>query len=176
AYSYLVDVPRWRNQAGEFLDSADAVFLRDVQSPGSDPSLQGRRRDFVQLARERADLASRQLDLARSQAAWAAGLHLYGMLDAIEIAYLSRHPDGKDRNVRSAMYRGMLLPGGGQLYSRRYGKFGMLWMALGASSISAWSRQQVVDQLNARLRVARAEGSPAVGDLERDRTLYRKRR
>lgn len=176
AYSYFVDVPRWRDQAGDFLDSADALFLQDLRTPGPNPALESRRQDFVRLARERADLASRQLDLARSQAAWAAGLHLYGMLDAIEIAYLSRNPDGKDRSARSAMYRGMLFPGGGQLYNRRYGKFGMLWMALGASTVSAWSRQQMVEQLNARLQVARAEASPVIEDLERDRTLYRKRR
>jgi hypothetical protein len=74
------------------------------------------------------------------------------------------------------MYLGMLFPGGGQIYNRRYGKFGMLWMALGASTVSAWSRQQMVEQLNARLRVARAEGPAGIEDLERDRTLYRKRR
>jgi hypothetical protein len=177
AYAYLSDIPRWREQAGEALDAADSLFLEQLDHPDRADALEGRRREMISLARERADLAARQGDLARSQAAWAAGLHLYGMLDAVEIAYLSRHPDGKARSSRSAMYRGMLFPGGGQLYNRRYGKFGMLWMALGA-----WSRQVMVEQLNGRLATARAERASGAGDaetvsdLEKDRTLYRKRR
>lgn len=174
-FSLAVDVPRWRGQAGEALDSADALFLQSLANP-DDAGIETRRRFQVELARERADLASRQTDLARSQVAWAAGLHLYGMLDALEIAYLSRNPDGETRSARTAMYRGLLFPGGGQIYNRRYGKFGMLWMALGASAVSANSRQGVVEQLNDRIRVAREEGSSEVADLEKDRTLYRKRR
>ena len=58
----------------------------------------------------------------------------------------------------------------------------MLWMTLGASSVSAYSRQQVVDLLNDRLCTARAEQAGGSGDAEemdrlmKDRTLYRKRR
>lgn len=178
-YSLAVDIPRWRDQSGDALDSADALFLESLAKPDQRQKLALQRKGMVALARQRADLASRQVDLARSQAAWAAGLHAYGMMDAIEIAYLSRNPDGKTRSARSAMYRGMLFPGAGQLYNRRYGKFGMLWMALGASAVSAYSRQGMVEQLNHRLAVARVEAGPTseeVGDLEKDRTLYRKRR
>lgn len=182
AYSLFVDVPRWRDEAGGALDSADALFLEALSDPGRASSLQRRRAELVGIARERSDLAARQADLAHSQAAWAAGLHLYGMLDAVEIAWLSRNPDGQSRSVRSAMYRGGLFPGGGQIYNRRYGKFGMLWMALGASAVSAYSRQGMVEKLNDRLAVARQEAgtNPALADevdgLEKDRTLYRKRR
>lgn len=182
AYSWFSDIPRWRGQADDALDISDSLFLEQLAHPDRAEALEGRRREMVALARERADLAARQGDLVRSQAAWAAGLHLYGILDAVEIAYLSRNPDGKARSARTAMYRGMLFPGGGQLYNRRYGKFGMLWMALGASSASAWSRQGMVEKLNDRLRTARAEQALGIGeadlvtDLEQDRTLYRKRR
>lgn len=182
AFAYYSDIPRWRDQAGDALDIADSLFLEQLAHPDRAGALEGRRREMVDLARERADLAARQGDLVRSQVAWAAGLHLYGMLDAYEIAYLSRHPDGRARSARTAMYRGLLFPGGGQLYNRRYGKFGMLWMALGASSVSAWSRQIMVEKLNQRLRTARDEQAAGVGetdgvtDLEKDRTLYRKRR
>ena len=61
------------------------------------------------------------------------------------------------------------------------GKFGMLWMALGASAVSAWSRQNVVESLNLSIASARAEEGTGgiatdVEQLDVDRTLYRKRR
>lgn len=178
--SKLVDVPHWRQQAGAALDSADILFLEEGQTPEKAPELEKRRQEKVDFARKRTQLASQQEDLTNSEFAWAVGLHLYGILDAVEIAYLSQHHDIRTRSVRGAMYRGMLFPGGGQLYNRRYGKFGMLWMTLGASAVSAYSRQQMVSLLNERLAVARAEAlggvSTTVTDLEKDRTLYRKRR
>jgi len=182
ASSWFMDLPRWREEADDALDAADSLYLETLANPGRAATLEAQRLEQVGLARERADLVARQTDLARSQVAWAAGLHAYGMLDAMEIVYLSRHPDGVDRSVRAAMYRGLFFPGGGQIYNRRYGKFGLLWMALGASAVSAWSRQEMVEKLNGDLETARAEAAanPAardeVEDLERDRTLYRKRR
>jgi len=179
-YSNLVDIPNWRNQAKRALDSADILFREQgAATPAEAAELERRRREKITFARDRTQLAAQQEDLANSQMAWALGLHAYGVLDAVEIAYLSRHQDSESRSVRGAMYRGMLIPGWGQIYNRRYGKFGMLWMAIGASAASAASRQEMVDLLNDRLRTARREsgvGASAIGDLERDRTLYRKRR
>lgn len=179
-YSNLVDIPKWQDQAGAALDSADLLFQAQSQAtPGEAAALEIRRRQKVAFARDRTQLAAQQGDLANSQFAWAVGLHAYGILDAAEIAYLSRHRDGETRSVRRAMYFGMAFPGGGQLYNRRYGKFGLLWMTIGASAVSAYSRQQMVNLLNDRLHVARREpagNASLVSDLERDRTLYRKRR
>jgi TM2 domain-containing membrane protein YozV len=175
-YSELVDVPHWREQARNALDSADAYFIRANALPDSAKAFDSRRQKHVAFARERSQLASQQEDLAHSQLAWAVGLHLYGVLDAAEIAYLSRHRDTESRSVKRAMLYGMAFPGAAQLYNRRYGKFGMLWMAIGASAVSAYSRQQMVDLLNDRIHVARGEAAANLEDLEKDRTLYRKRR
>jgi hypothetical protein len=175
-YSELVDVPRWRDQAKVALDSADIYFGRQSLSPDSAGLFEARRGKQIAFARDRAQLASQQEDLANSQLAWAVGLHLYGILDAAEIAYLSHHRDTKTRSVKRAMLYGLALPGGGQLYNRRYGKFGMLWMTIGASVVSAYSRQDMVDLLNDRIRVAKLEGASNLEDLRLDRTLYRKRR
>ncbi len=175
-YSELVDVPRWRDQAKQALDSADLYFVRQGSSPDSAAAFESRRDNQIAFARTRSQLASQQEDLAHSQFAWALGLHLYGILDAAEIAYLSRHRDTQTRSVRRAMLSGMAFPGGGQLYNRRYGKFGMLWMTIGASAVSAYSRQQMVNLLNDRLSVARKENATTVDELVKDRTLYRKRR
>jgi hypothetical protein len=178
-YSTLVDIPRWRDQAGDALDSADRLFISQGLNPDSAGALETRRLNQIAFARERTQLASQQQDLVNSQIAWALGLHLYGILDAAEIAYLSRHRDTRSRSVRRAMGYGLAFPGGGQLYNRRYGKFGMLWMAIGASAASAYSRQEMVSLLNKRLAIAIDEspaGSTTITELEKDRTLYRKRR
>lgn len=179
-YSNLVDIPNWRKQANQALDSADILFLEQSTHPEQNAELEKRRTDKIEFARKRTQLASQQEDLSNSQAAWAIGLHVYGVLDAMEIAYLSHHQDTQTRSVKSALYRGLIFPGGGQLYNRRYGKFGMLWMALGASAVSAYSRQEMVSLLNERLAVARVEAgtvsSSTISQLEKDRTLYRKRR
>jgi hypothetical protein len=177
-YSSLVDIPHWRDQANRALDQADELFLRESLNPDSAADLETQRRKQVAFARDRSQLAAQQQDLANSEFAWALGLHAYGMLDAAEIAWLSRHRDTEARSVRHAMYLGMLFPGGGQLYNHRYGKFGMLWMTIGASVVSAWSRQEMVDLFNQRLSVARQEhaATEEITGLEKDRTLYRKRR
>ncbi len=178
-YSNLADIPHWRNQAKDALDQADLLFLRQSLNPGSADSLESQRRKQIAFARDRARLASQQQDLANSELAWALGLHAYGVLDAAEIAWRSRHRDTEPRSTRRAMVLGMLFPGGGQLYNHRYGKFGMLWMTIGASVVSAWSRQEMVDLFNRRIAIARAEqpsGSETLTDMEKDRTLYRKRR
>lgn len=178
-YSYFVDIPHWKDQAARALDSADALFAQEIRDP-TNSSLEALRRGQIDFARQRASLAAQQQDLVNSEMAWAVGLHAYGMLDAMEIAYLSRHNDLRTRSVRKALWRGLLFPGGGQLYNHRYAKFGMLWMAFGASTVSIWSRQQMVDELNERVATARTEAggleSSKVQDLVKDRTLYRKRR
>lgn len=175
-YSSLVDIPHWRDLANDALDSADILFAQQAIRPQEATELEKRRKAKVAFARDRSQLAAQQQDLVNSQIAWALGLHLYGMLDAAEITWLSRHRNIENRSVRRAMLYGLILPGGGQLYNHRYGKFGMLWMTIGASVVSAWSRQEMVDLLDRRLLVARAESSPQVEEMEKDRTLYRKRR
>jgi hypothetical protein len=176
-YSRLVDIPHYRDQAETALDSANALFIEQTRSPENAAQLEAQRNAQIEFARKRAQLAAQQQDLANSELAWALGLHAYGILDAAEIAYRSRHRDTETRSVRRAMTYGLIFPGGAQLYNDRYGKFGMLWMALGASAVSAASRQEMVDFLNDRLAVARAESDQAqITQLEKDRTLYRKRR
>ncbi len=178
-YSNAVDIPHWRDQADEALDEADLLFLRESLEPDSAATLEGLRRKQVAFARDRSRLATQQQDLANSQLAWAIGMHVYGMLDAAEIAWLSRHREIENRSVKRAMWYGLAFPGGGQLYNHRYGKFGMLWMTLGASVVSAWSRQEMVDVLKRRYDVAlreNASGATELSEIKKDQTLFRKRR
>jgi hypothetical protein len=178
-YSNLSDIPHWRDQARDAFDEADQLFLQQRLHPDSAASLEQQRRTRVSFARERIRLAAQQQDLVNSEFAWAIGLHVYGVLDAAEIAWRSRHRNDEPRSVRRAMSYGLLFPGGGQLFNRHYGKFGMLWMGIGASAVSAWSRQEMVELFNRRIAIARhdpAVGADALSELQKDRTLYRKRR
>jgi TM2 domain-containing membrane protein YozV len=180
AYTYVVDLPRWDRETSRYLDSADAAVEIMARDPARRAQAQADLEKWVGLARDLSSQRLRQADLANSQLAWGLGLHFYGMTDALEIARRSQEEDGPVRSVRRAFFYGLAFPGGGQLYNDRYGKCGMLWMALGASALSAWSRQNVVESLNRAVATARAEqalGLPSdLQELERDRTLYRKRR
>lgn len=172
-YTYWVDLPRYDRETNRFLDSANAAFLQLA----TDPNAATRYKGWVGLAQENSSQRLRQADLANSEMAWALGLHFYGMADAFEIANRSHESEPAVRSVQRAFWYGLAFPGGGQLYNDRYGKFGLLWMALGASAVSIGSRQNVVESLNLSLATARAE-NPGVAqtELETDRTLYRKRR
>ncbi len=174
--TYAVSLPKWDADARDALDSAASALSRGARE--DDPAALNAFEDQMRIARDKVSLRVRQADLANSQLAWALGLHAYGLLDAVEIVRKSRTDSLETRSVGKAFWAGILFPGGGQLYNRRYGKFGMLWMALGASTLSAWSRQQVVEFHNEAIAVARQEAGLAASleSLERDRTLYRKRR
>lgn len=178
-YTYHVDLPTRSREIRRNLDSVDAAAQRWALHP-DDATARADLDGWTQEARRNASLHTQYRDLANSQRAWAAGLHFYGMADAIDIALRSRNPVPPPRSVKRAFVYGLLFPGGGQLYNASYGKFGMLWMAHGASAVSAWSRQNVVRSLNVSLAAARAEAgegySSNVSDLEVDRTLYRRKR
>lgn len=178
-YTYTVDMPYRGRQIARNLDSADAAAARWALNP-SDAGARADMDAWIAQARRNVSLRRQYADLANSQLAWAAGLHFYGMADALEIALRSHDPVRQPRSIRRAFAYGMLFPGGGQLYNERYGKFGMLWMALGAAGVSAWSRQDMVESLNRDLAVARAEAaqglSANVSQLELDRTVYRRKR
>jgi hypothetical protein len=177
-YTFHVDLPIRDRETRRNLDSADAAAARWAQ--GGDAGDRSDWEGWTREARRNASLRLQYADLANSQLAWAVGLHVYGMADALDIALRSHDPVPPQRSVGRAFAYGLAFPGGAQLYNQRYGKFGMLWMALGASAVSAWSRQNVVESLNGSLATARAEAaqgySSNVSDLQQDRTLYRRRR
>jgi len=175
-YAYMVNIPNLDHETSRYLDSADNAARRIALGFGNQAEL-GR---WVGLAREQSAMSLKQTDLANSQLAWALGLHLYGITDALQIVSQSHAGEAQPHSVRRALLYGVLFPGGGQLYNASYGKFGLLWMALGASALSAWSRQNVVEHLNLSVNTARAENNQGLSTefdaLDKDRTQYRKRR
>jgi len=169
--NYFVTVPQYDRETRTYLDSANAEFRQRSGVPQS--NFQG----WVELARVNGLKRIEQADLANSELAWAIGLHFYGITDALEIAHRSQDTTHHEYSVKRAMWYGLAFPGGGQLYTGNYGKFGMLWMALGASALSAWSRQNVVEALNTTENNAISEGNLSEeNELDPDLVDYRKNR
>lgn len=117
-------------------------------------------------------------DLMKSEIAWALGLHFYGIMDGLEIVKNSRNPDPDSLSANRAFWYALMFPGAGQLYNGKYGKFGMLWMAMGASVASSIFRQQIVDHTENRISLVKKEGDSfdELENLEERLTLFRKRR
>jgi len=174
-YTYKVDLPRRDRITREYLDDASAAYARYVADP-SNTNAAAEFRSKTAAARSNASLRLQYADLANSQLAWAIGLHVYGIADAIEIVNRSHNPPETERSATKAFWYGLAFPGGGQLYNGRYGKFGMLWMTLGASAVSAVSRQNVVEHLSRSVAAARIEGASNLEELEQDRQIFRRRR
>jgi TM2 domain-containing membrane protein YozV len=178
-YTRYVDLPRRDREIRFYQRRADSALADWTLDPGS-PQAEAEYRSAVKSSRDNALLRLQYADLANSQLAWGIGLHLYGIADAIEIVHRSNNPVPPERSVGRAFVYGLAFPGGGQLYNGRYGKFGLLWMAMGASAVSIASRQHVVEQLNGALAIARAEReaglSSDVEGLLQDRQIYRRRR
>ncbi|MBF0432787.1 MAG: hypothetical protein HQK83_15995 [Fibrobacteria bacterium] len=129
-------------------------------------------------ARSSLDVKMANLDLKKSEISWALGLHFYGMMDAMEIVYNSRRDSARSLSGNRAFWSGLFFPGGGQIYNRRYGKFGMLWMAIGNCITSAYYRQQMVNYYQKRVDLASFEGASSEEEesLRKKLTIYRKRR
>lgn len=116
-------------------------------------------------------------DLRRSELAWLAGLHLYGLFDAYGIWKNNQGHSVEKNEVKSAVWRAALVPGWGQIYNHEYGKAGLLYMAFIGCIASLDSRQQMVDYYVARHRAAVNEGDTedATATAE-DLTFFRKKR
>jgi len=163
-------------QAQEALDSASLYFDSLYYNPDQ-ADYYSKLQSFKATGLRLLDIKKKQQDLQRSELAWALGLHFYGLMDGLEIARASHGHSQKSLTMSGALWRALLLPGAGQLYNGRYGKFGMLWMALGSSTASIFFRQEMVDYFQNRLKNAKQEeNNQELSQLEQDITFYRKSR
>ena len=160
-----------------YTDSALIAFEEYMAGPDDD-ELFNKYADFIIKTRRKLDNKMINMDTRRAEAVWALGLHFYGLMDAMEMVYKSRQDSAFTLSGSSAFWWGLFIPGGGQIYNRKFGKFGMLWMALGASIVSAYHRQQMVDYFQNRINTAKTDnsGSSELDLLNKRVTDYRKKR
>jgi hypothetical protein len=168
-------------EIGLYIDSAVIALEEYADDPGNKDLLSDFT-GFMGKARRRLDNKMVNMDTRRAEVVWALGLHFYGIMDAMEIIHKSRQDSSFSLSGNSAFWWGLLIPGGGQLYNRKFGKFGMLWMALGAGIVSAYQRQQMVDYFQNRINAVKAEsadeslGNSDLDHLKKRVTEYRKKR
>ncbi len=175
----------FKNQNKQILDFIEKSYDSYRALINNPDSLDAARemKEALYNAREIQDKKMAQMDLTKSFIAWGLGMHFYGFMDAFEIAKNSRGKKEESLSGETAFWRGLVFPGGGQLYTGRYGKFGMLWMGIGGCVASAVFRQQMVDYYRSRIISAKAESlleKDNIGEnldyLQTQATLYRKRR
>lgn len=116
-------------------------------------------------------------DLRRSELAWLAGLHVYGLFDAYGIWKNNQGRSYEKREVKTAVWKAALVPGLGQIYNDEYGKAGLLYMAIIGSAVSLDSRQQMVNYYVLRHRTALYEkNSTEASETAEQLTFFRKKR
>jgi hypothetical protein len=137
-------------------DSARLVVLQDSSS----------------LIRGRARISA---DYRNGELAWAIGLHLYAIVDAAEDAWLANGGKRPETEMSGAIWRSLLIPGWGQLYNARYSKAALLYMGIGGSLTSFFSRQEMVEFWKDQTELARSQNRST--SLPAQQTeFFRKRR
>jgi hypothetical protein len=99
-------------------------------------------RDSSSLIRGRARISA---DYRNGELAWAIGMHVYSIVDAAEDAWLASGGKRPETELTSALWRSLLIPGWGQVYNAHYSKAALLYMGIGGSLVSFFSRQEMVD-------------------------------
>ena len=129
-------------------------------------------RDSASLLRGRARISA---DYRNGELAWAVGLHLYAIVDAAEDAWLAAGGQRPETEMGDAIWRSLLVPGWGQLHNGRYSKAALLYMGMGGSLVSFFSRQEMVEFWKDQTALARSQGRSTAVPAEQAQ-FFRKRR
>lgn len=129
-------------------------------------------RDSASLIRGRARISA---DYRNSELAWAIGLHFYAIVDASEDAWLASGGKRPETELTSAIWRSLLIPGWGQVYNAHYSKAALLYMGIGGSLVSFFSRQEMVDFWKAQTDLASSQNRSTTVPAQQTQ-FFRKRR
>ena len=136
-----------------------------------------KRLEFLERVRAQSDKKMEQEDVRKAELAWLIGIHLYGMFDTFGIWYNNNRRSTEYRDMKTAILWA-LLPGGGQIFNRDFGKAGLVYMGLLGASVSVWTSQNMVNYYLDRKHLVEKE-SPRSEEYDRivERvTYYRKNR
>lgn len=119
--------------------------------------------------------AALSTDYVHSEIAWAVGLHVWGVVDAAESAWLRRGGVRPQRSMGQAAWASALVPGLGQILNGRYSKAALLYMAVAGATVSLDGRQGMVEFWKDQSEQAALEGrSTTFAGEQAD--FFRKRR
>ena len=138
---------------------------------------QNKRLEFLDRVRAQSDKKMEQEDVRKAEVAWLIGIHLYGMFDTFGIWYNNNHRTTDYRDMKTALLWA-LLPGGGQIFNRDFGKAGLVYMGiLGAVASVSTSQNMVHYYLDRKHLIEKEDVSSTEYDRIKERvTYYRKNR
>jgi hypothetical protein len=129
-------------------------------------------RDSSSLIRGRARISA---DYRNGELAWAIGLHFYSVVDAAEDAWLAAGGKRPETEMSGAIWRSLIVPGWGQVYNAHYSKAALLYMGIGGSLVSFFSRQEMVEFWKEQTNLARSQNRSASVPAQQTE-FFRKRR
>jgi hypothetical protein len=136
-----------------------------------------KRLEFLERVRAQSDKKMEQEDVRKAELAWLIGIHLYGMFDTFGIWYNNNRRSTEYRDMKTAVLWA-LLPGGGQIFNRDFGKAGLVYMGLLGAAVSVSTSQNMVNYYLDRKHLVEKE-NPRSEEYDRitERvTYYRKNR
>ena len=169
---------RLLDRAASFQDSVLFFSSRVLNGPrDSIAAYHSKRQEFLERVRAQSDKKMEQEDVRKAEVAWLIGIHLYGMFDTFGIWYNNNHRSTEYRNMKTAVLWA-LLPGGGQIFNRDFGKAGLVYMGLLGAIVSVSTSQNMVNYYLDRKHLVEKE---SVTSEEYERitervTYYRKNR
>ena len=136
-----------------------------------------KRLEFLERVRAQSDKKMEQEDVRKAELAWLIGIHLYGMFDTFGIWYNNNHRSNEYRDMKTAVLWA-LLPGGGQIFNRDFGKAGLVYMGILGAAVSVWTSQNMVNYYLDRKHLVEKEspGSEEYDRISERVTYYRKNR
>ena len=169
---------RLLDRAASFQDSVLFFSSRVLNGPrDSVAAYHSKRLEFLERVRAQSDKKMEQEDVRKAEVAWLIGIHLYGMFDTFGIWYNNNHRSTEYRDMKTALLWA-ILPGGGQIFNRDFGKAGLVYMGLLGAIVSVSTSQNMVNYYLDRKHLVEKE-SQTSEEYERitERvTYYRKNR
>jgi hypothetical protein len=171
----LSGIPKLRKERNEIRTRVEREIERqesDKDTTASARAVLAKLRDSLSDASGSANIST---DYVHSEVAWALGLHVWGVVDAAESAWLLHGGKRPVRSMSSSALASALVPGLGQILNGRYSKAALLYMGVGGAIVSFRGRQEMVEFWKTESDIAFAEGrSTTVPNEQAD--FFRKRR
>lgn len=169
---------RLLDRARPFQDSVRYFSSRLMNGPRDSVAVyHAKRLDFLERVRAQSDKKMEQEDVRKAEVAWLIGIHLYGMFDTFGIWYNNNYRSTEYRDMKTAVLWG-LLPGGGQIFNRDFGKAGLVYMGILGAIVSVSTSQNMVNYYLDRKHLVEKE-NPKSDEYDRIQervTYYRKNR
>lgn len=171
----LSGIPRLRKERNEIRSRVELEIARqetDKDTTASARAVLAKLRDSLSDASGSANIST---DYVHSEVAWALGLHVWGVVDAAESAWILNGGRRPVRSMSTSALASALVPGLGQILNGRYSKAALLYMGVGGAVASFHGRQEMVEFWKTESDIAFAEGrGTAVPNEQAD--FFRKRR